>query len=151
MWWLCIRSFALHIIIAWENTQSTHGFSLLNFGELLFIDINSFRGIFTNFQLFIYLFRLPFEINTTLRCIIMAIVQLFIFFFTMITTFTVLSFFSGVIFYIEAILIDIKSIFNRIDKLLKSKEKKTKTQLSILDYCKEAIILHARVYRHFSF
>lgn len=50
--------------------------------------------------------------------------------------------------YASAILIDIKSVFNRIDRSLKSREKNA--ELAVLVYCKEAIDLHARVYGYFS-
>lgn len=85
--------------------------------------------------------------NTAFRCMIVALILVCIYFYSTITLGTIVFFFTGTIMYIRALLIDIKLLFNRIEKLLKSKEKDT--DLAILDYCKEAIDLHERVYRQF--
>lgn len=57
----------------------------------------------------------------------------------------IFSFYLGVVFYIQAVLADIKSLFNRTEKILKSKDAGAET--GILGYCIEAIDLHARAQR----
>lgn len=51
--------------------------------------------------------------------------------------------------FASAVLIDIKSIFNRIDRMVKYEGKSA--EALVMQYCKEAVDLHARVYRHVSF
>lgn len=50
--------------------------------------------------------------------------------------------------YIKAILIDIKSLFNRINQLAKSEDRGA--ELLIFEFCKDAIDLHARAYGYFT-
>lgn len=79
----------------------------------------------------------------------MALVQFYIFIYSTLTLFTILSFFSGIIIYTNAILVDIKSLFNRIENLLKSNDRNA--AITVLKLSKEAISVHVRVYRWFPF
>lgn len=92
--------------------------------------------------------RLPFKLDTTLRCIIMAFVQLYVYAWIPVAFFSVLSFDAGVVLYIQTLLTDLKSLFHRIDKLLRLG--KLDAQSAALEYCKEAIDLHSRIYRQYS-
>lgn len=83
--------------------------------------------------------------DTTLRCIAMAIVQMYAIFYAPLIFCTVLSLFAGVIMYASAVLTDIKSIFTQIDRMVESEAKST--EAVVMQFCKEAIDLHARVYR----
>lgn len=81
--------------------------------------------------------------NTTFRCATMAVVQLYVIFYAAFVFCTTLSFSSGTIIYTKAMLNDIKSLFCRIDKISKSKNKNA--ELTMLTYCKEAVDLHVGV------
>lgn len=99
-------------------------------------------------QVYLHLFRIcffhrtPFDLNSTFRCFSMAVAQGCVVVYGMLVVATILTFFIGITMYTEAILNDIMSIFNRMDNSLKSKDKP-----AVLQYCKEAIDLHARIYR----
>lgn len=45
--------------------------------------------------------------------------------------------------YVKTFILDIKSVFDRVDQLAKSK----KSELSMLEFCKDAFDLHERVNR----
>lgn len=91
-------------------------------------------------------YRTPFELNTTYRCIAMALFQMGPIFYAPLIYCAILSLFAGVVMYASAILIDIKSIFARIDRLLNSREA-VNEEMTVLMHCKEAIDLHAQLYR----
>lgn len=59
------------------------------------------------------------------------------------------SFYAGVMYYTKAILLDLKSIFNRIDNLARLKD--NSTELAMLTYFTEAIDLHTQNYKHVPF
>lgn len=84
--------------------------------------------------------------NTAFRCIAMAFIQLYAITYTTFIFFMVSSLFFGIIKYTEAILNDIKSLFNRIDGLSESKDKNK--GIVSLQRCKEAIDLHMRLNRY---
>lgn len=87
--------------------------------------------------------------DTTFRCAILAFVQMSSCSYSAIIYLTILSFYLGIVLYIQVILADIKTLFDRIEKSLKSKD--AGAGLAIFGYCKEAIDLHVRVHRHDSF
>lgn len=91
--------------------------------------------------------RLPFDINTTVRCIAMASFQFYILIYVIFLLQMILSLFFGIIIYTDAILDDIKSMLNRIDCHSKSKHKTN--DIDPLQQWIEAIELHARLNRYF--
>lgn len=95
------------------------------------------------------LHRTPFELNSTIRCFLMAVIDLYQIEYSFLVVSLILTYLFGIITYTKAILFDIKSIFNRMDKSLKFTDKNAEPTL--LQYCKEAIDLHAQVYRCISF
>lgn len=56
-----------------------------------------------------------------------------------------LAYVYGIIMYTEAILVDIKSLFDRIDKETGAKE--SNAELSMLEYFEEAIELHLQFFK----
>lgn len=133
------RSCASRTTCAAVNTQSTHGFLSLQHGQYIGM-CSPYSFLIGDFFL---LNRLP--LKSTLLCAVMALVQVYIFFWFPVTYFTFLPFNMGVVFHIQAMLADVKSLFDRIDKLLRSGERTA--ELAILEHCKEAIDLHSRIYR----
>lgn len=90
--------------------------------------------------------RSPFELNTTMRCILMAILQQLSISFAFLIATTVLGLLVGVTMYARAISIDIKSLSNQIDQLIESNDRKT--EMTMFKLCKEAIVLQIRLYRY---
>lgn len=89
--------------------------------------------------------RVPFELNTTLRVMSMEIFLIPMNCYSTLTLFTIFSFLAGIIIYIIAIVRDIRTIFDRMDKLMHSRKKNR--EMAVVEYCKEAIMFHARVCR----
>lgn len=87
-------------------------------------------------------YRTPFELNT-LNCAAIAFFQTFGVANASAIFYTTVCMFTEIVLYNRAINIDIKSLFDRMDYLAKSKS----TELSMLECCKEAVKLHGKVYR----
>lgn len=88
---------------------------------------------------------MPFEMNTTFRCAIVSISQTIHVTSAMIINTTALIFVFGIVMYVEAILLDIKTLFNRIDRISKSND--NDAELSMFQYCREALDLHSEINR----
>lgn len=89
---------------------------------------------------------MPFEMNTTIRYSSVFFSQTCAGCFHILIMSIMVSFVFGICIYTEAILIDIKSLFNRIDRQSKSNGRSAK--LTMLEYCKEAIELYGRMSRY---
>lgn len=135
----------LHFLGAWETTHWIHGFFISNFGKSSILpELSQFQS-----TVFFVVRRTPFPVNTTWRCIAMAFFQMGPIFYAPLIYCTILSLFAGLVLYASAILTDITSIFDRIDRLVKSKDIIV-DELTVLSHFREAIDLHAQLYRQFS-
>lgn len=86
--------------------------------------------------------------NTAPRCILLATIQMIYLYNSVFVINTMLLFVFGIIMYARVILCDIKSVLNRLDMTQNSIE--MGEDLAMLQYCKEAIDLHARLYTYVS-
>lgn len=101
--------------------------------------------------------RTPFEMNTAARWAAVTIFQSCTNVFTAVTYFALICLFVELTIYTKTFTLDIKSFFTHVDLLVQC----NKPQLSMINYCKEAVDLHERVHRwkflykissiHFSF
>lgn len=83
---------------------------------------SKFMCISVRFSNEFHVYRTPFEMNTTLRCPILSVCKTCNIMCFMIIFSGGISYIFGVIIHTEAILIDIKSLFERIDRLSKVKD-----------------------------
>lgn len=137
------------MIYPWANTRLNHGFFYLNFGRDFVSIYAAFHPWFQLCFFFAHSIRLPFELNTTVCCVAMAMVQMYIVSYALGMFCMVLSFYAGVIYYTKAILLDMKSIFNRCDELARSKDRSD--ELVMLTHFREMIDLHVRIYKYVPF
>lgn len=133
--------------------RSVHGklhggiLGLSSYISVTIVELFLFLSIFARNSTYSIAFhRLPFDIDTTIRCIAMAIFQLYTICYILFIFLMILSFFFGVLIYTGAIQSDIKSSMDQIDQRSKSKDLSTETKL--LEYCKTAIGVHARLSRY---
>lgn len=86
--------------------------------------------------------RTPFELNTASRWALMVLFESIVGVCGVCVVFTLTCLLIGSMIYVEACLLDIKSIFiDHIDPLSKRKD----SELLLLEFCKEAVDLHERV------
>lgn len=114
--------------------QSLVGF--IHFRKLLLVFHISLRTAFH--------FRVPFELNSTFRWTMISCIQLISNLTGETVTATTITLFFGFNMFVDTCLNDIKSLFNRIDRLSKD----TKSGGKMLSYCTEAIDLHGRITRY---
>lgn len=92
--------------------------------------------------IFVFLnFRAPFEVNTTVRCALAVLYETILTTCTMDVFCTTITLLVGFIIYTEACLLDIKTLFDQLDRLSKFKN----VELLMLQRCKEALDLHGRL------
>lgn len=89
-------------------------------------------------------YRLPIELNSTFRWTTISCVQLISNLAGETVTATTISLFFGFNMYVDACLNDVKSLFNRIDRL----SKEIGSDQKMFAYCTEAIDLHGRITRY---
>lgn len=142
----CLHSYALHTICVWGSIRWNLGLFFLHFGNCRVSTVYCIELYARHTISSIAFHRLPFDIDTTIRCVAMAIFQLYTMCYVMFIFLMILSFFYGILIYTAAIRNDIKSLLNQIDQRSKSKHLSTETEL--LEYCKTAIGLHARLNRY---
>lgn len=168
--------FAPHFTGSWEFIQSTRGFLCIECGEQLWYELRTLsvrmatpgvwnRGPFLAAAMLMtslnihwlclnrnrlnqqYLFdRFPFRKDSTIICVLISFIEFASAVPCIMIIITAISFFFGVIMYTEAILNDIKSMFNRIDR--EPHSKKNTVQLKMTKYTIEAIDLHVRLIQY---
>lgn len=139
---LCMfyHSYAPPIIGVSGSIRLTLGSLFLIFGA------RTFKGFGWFYLMRFYpesLSRLPFELNSTFRYALVCTLRVMDHLcFTMVFN-TALAYVFGIIMYTEAIFLDIQSLFNRIDKLYKSKD--SNAELRSIEYVKEVISVHSQI------
>lgn len=88
--------------------------------------------------------RTPFELNTLRRCVAIAVLQMFAVICALTVIGMVVFLFIEFSMYTEACILDVKSIFVKIDGLAGGK----KSELQMIAYCKESVLLHERINRY---
>lgn len=129
------------MIGAWENIQLIRGTSYFRFGNVTTDRQigNDFASFYINNLFVCILDRTPFELNTAC-CIMIALFNTISGCSGCLSYFVMICLFNEIASYTKTFIVDIKSMFDRMDRLTKSKS----PDLPMLKYCKEAIELHSR-------
>lgn len=97
-----------------------------------------------NCRLLCHLPRTPFEVDTTARCASLVISQVVFFACAMITFYSLISIFIELKMYTASLLLDIVTTFVQMHRLSKVENR----EQSMLEDCKDAVILHDRINRY---
>lgn len=86
---------------------------------------------------------MPFEVNTTPRCVVIFFYEVIVTTFTLNLYGVVITLLFGLMVYSDACLQDIKLQFDHVDRLVNCKN----SESEMLVHCKQAADLHGRLIR----